>query len=45
LTKEEILQFFQKQGKDELPEGLWETEDKVIAVNGDLNWNVDVMRS
>ena len=28
LTKEEILAFFKKQGKDELPEGLWDSEDK-----------------
>ena len=28
LTKEEVLEFFKKQGKDELPDGLWASEDK-----------------
>ena len=28
LTKEEVLEFFKKQGKDELPAGLWDSEDK-----------------
>jgi len=37
LTKEEVLEHFKKQGQNELPEGLWEEEDK----NGDghIDWD------
>jgi len=28
LSKEEVLAYFKKQGQDELPDGLWENEDK-----------------
>ena len=37
ITKEEVLAFFkEKHGQDEMPEGLWENEDK----NGDgfIDW-------
>lgn len=36
LSKEEVLAFFKAQGKDELPPGMWEHEDK----NGDgfISW-------
>lgn len=36
LTKEEVLEFFKKQGKDELPDGLWENEDK--DKDGFISW-------
>jgi FK506-binding protein 14 len=36
LTSEEILAFFKKQGKDELPPGLWESEDK--DQDGVITW-------
>lgn len=36
LTKEEVLEFFKKQGKDELPDGLWENEDK--DQDGFITW-------
>ena len=36
LTKEEVLAFFKKQGRDELPEGLWEKEDK--NEDGVISW-------
>mmetsp|Transcript_73303 Transcript_73303/g.122401 ORF Transcript_73303/g.122401 Transcript_73303/m.122401 type:complete len:208 (-) Transcript_73303:171-794(-) len=36
LTKEEVLSFFTKQGKTELPEGLWSSEDK--DKNGFIEW-------
>jgi len=37
LTKDEVLEHFKKQGQNELPEGLWEEEDK----NGDghIDWD------
>jgi len=37
LTKEEVLEFFKKQGKEELPEGLWEKEDK--DGDGFISWD------
>ena len=36
LSKEEVLAFFKKQGRDELPEGLWEKEDK--NEDGVISW-------
>ncbi|EOD37677.1 FKBP type peptidylprolyl isomerase [Emiliania huxleyi CCMP1516] len=36
LTKEEVLAFFKQQGKEELPEGLWEKEDK--DKDGFISW-------
>ena len=36
LSKEEVLAFFTKQGKDELPDGLWENEDK--DGDGFISW-------
>lgn len=36
LTKEEVLKFFKDQGKDELPDGLWENEDK--DKDGFISW-------
>lgn len=36
LTKEEVLVFFTKQGKTELPDGLWSSEDK--DKNGFIEW-------
>lgn len=31
LTKDEVLAYFKKEGQDEIPDGLWDSEDK----NGD----------
>lgn len=36
LTKEEILEYFKKEGQDELPEGLWDEEDK--DKDGFVSW-------
>lgn len=36
LTKEEVLQHFKKGGRDELPPGLWEGEDK--DADGFISW-------
>eukprot|EP00341_Mesodinium_pulex_P010043 CAMPEP_0116961422 /NCGR_PEP_ID=MMETSP0467-20121206/46556_1 /TAXON_ID=283647 /ORGANISM="Mesodinium pulex, Strain SPMC105" /LENGTH=186 /DNA_ID=CAMNT_0004649357 /DNA_START=11 /DNA_END=571 /DNA_ORIENTATION=- len=36
LTEDEILAFFKKQGLDELPQGLWENEDK--DKDGFVSW-------
>ena len=36
LSKEEVLAYFKKQGRDELPEGLWEKEDK--NEDGVISW-------
>mmetsp|Transcript_1891 Transcript_1891/g.3006 ORF Transcript_1891/g.3006 Transcript_1891/m.3006 type:complete len:202 (-) Transcript_1891:154-759(-) len=36
LTQEEILAFFVSQGKNELPDGLWEHEDK--DKDGFVSW-------
>ena len=37
LTKEEVLEFFKKQGQDELPDGLWAEEDK--DKDGFISWD------
>ena len=36
ISKEEMLAFFAAQGREEIPDGLWENEDK----NGDgfVSW-------
>jgi len=36
LTKEEVLAHFKKNGRDELPDGLWEGEDK--NKDGHIEW-------
>ena len=36
LSKEEVLSFFKRQGKDELPPGMWESEDK--DGDGFISW-------
>lgn len=37
LTKEEVLAHFKKQGRNELPDGLWESEDK--DKDGVISWS------
>ncbi|CAE7528443.1 FKBP3 [Symbiodinium microadriaticum] len=37
LSKDEVLAFFVSQGKNELPPGLWESEDK--NKDGFLSWD------
>lgn len=36
LSKDEVMAFFKSQGKDELPPGMWESEDK--DGNGFISW-------
>jgi FKBP-type peptidyl-prolyl cis-trans isomerase 2 len=37
LTQEEVLAYFKKQGRDQLPDGLFESEDK--NKDGHIDWD------
>merc|ERR1712060_64824 len=37
LSKDEVLAYFKKQGRDEVPAGLWENEDK--DGDGFISWS------